>query len=162
MPDWGWYWCVYRFYHRNLTPRTVWSRLKWGVWNLIVWFPVIWRDRQWDDHFLYAVMLKKLQRMEKLQRKYGMSVDSHLYAKQMRICIFLLKRMMKDDYYRIPASQRKAMDERTDYISYLNRDMPRREHQDILDAVELEGHLEKMDRELLFKTLRKHVRKWWD
>jgi hypothetical protein len=136
--------------------------LKYGVVNLIAWFPVIWRDRQWDEYFLYALMVKKLQRMEKLHRKHGMCVDAHIYAKQMRVCIFLLKRLMADDYYRMPKSQAEAMEKYPGLMEYLNRKETRRERQDILEASRVEGYLMTQDLELLFKTMRKHVAKWWD
>ena len=37
-----------------------------SVKNLIKWFPVIWKDRQWDSHYYEVILLHKIR----LQRKY--------------------------------------------------------------------------------------------
>ena len=37
-----------------------------GIQNLIHWLPVIWKDRHWDDHYIFEVLKHKI----KLQQKY--------------------------------------------------------------------------------------------
>jgi hypothetical protein len=32
-----------------------------GVKNIAYWFPVIWKDRDWDGHYIYEVMKHKLR-----------------------------------------------------------------------------------------------------
>jgi len=36
-----------------------------GIKNLIAWFPVIWKDRQWDYMYLLRIINKKLELMLK-------------------------------------------------------------------------------------------------
>ena len=42
-----------------------WPRkFKFGIKNLRVWFGIIWDDRNWDQVYLWKILLKKLQLME--------------------------------------------------------------------------------------------------
>ena len=43
-----------------------------GIKNLVRWFPIIWRDRDWDDHYIFEVLKFKL----KNQSKY---IDKKIY-----------------------------------------------------------------------------------
>lgn len=78
-----------RYYHRDFAN---------GVKNLIRWFPTIWKDRDWDDHFIWNIMIQKL----KFQSKYIGDRDFHTRAKRdaevMVTCVKLMERI-KEDYY---------------------------------------------------------------
>ncbi|OZB98104.1 hypothetical protein [Paenibacillus sp. XY044] len=50
--------------------------LREGVSNLIRWFPIIWRDRDWDQENLYKIVHKKLEHMEDFFR----SENTHIKA----------------------------------------------------------------------------------
>lgn len=69
-----------------------------GVKNLWVWFPVIWKDRNWDDHFIFELLRVKLQK----QADYIGGKDRHLSAKRdsekMRLVAKLIK-LKQDDFY---------------------------------------------------------------
>ena len=58
-----------------------------GIENVIMWLPVIWRDRWWDYSFLFSILKRKLEFMEEGFRKYGVSVRAEKDAKKMKICI---------------------------------------------------------------------------
>jgi len=51
-----------------------------GVKNLVRWFPTIWRDRDWDDHFIWVLLEKKLihQSNYTLTRGLLQKVSPHL------------------------------------------------------------------------------------
>ena len=51
---------------------------KKGVKNLIRWFPVIWKDRDYDDHYIWEILKTKL----KFQAKYIGDRNFHLNAKR--------------------------------------------------------------------------------
>ena len=78
-----------RYYHKYF---------KQGIKNLWYWFPVIWKDRNWDTHFIYEVMKHKL----KAQAQYIGDKDRHTNAQRdarnMRICAKLIEKL-QDDYY---------------------------------------------------------------
>ena len=72
--------------------------LKHGVLNLIKWFPIIWKDRDWDQQFLYEMLKFKLEQMQNFQRKYGHGLHRDKYANQMKVCTSLLSRLIEDEY----------------------------------------------------------------
>lgn len=78
---------------------TYWYRnLKQGIKNLWYWFPIIWKDRNWDDHYIFEVLKHKL----KAQAKYIGDRDFHtraqLDAKRMRLCVKLIQ-LVQDETY---------------------------------------------------------------
>lgn len=158
----NWYRKARAYAYCNLTPGVLYSRFKCGIRNLVTWFPVIWRDRDWDAYFLFAVMHKKLKKMEHLHRHYGVCVDAEKYANQMRTCRLLIKRLMEDDYHRNTPEQDESWEKLDDLISYLNRPMTRSQSKAIMEETKREGQMIEQDLDLLFKTMRKHIRKWWD
>jgi hypothetical protein len=69
-----------------------------GVKNLWYWLPIIWRDRNWDGHYIYEIMKHKL----KAQANYIGINDRHtraqLDAKRMAICVKLIQ-LCQDEAY---------------------------------------------------------------
>lgn len=78
-----------RYYHRDFII---------GIKNLIKWFPVIWKDRDWDTHYIYEIIGKKLTH----QAKYIGDNDRHTMAKRdserMRLVVKLIK-LQQDEFY---------------------------------------------------------------
>jgi hypothetical protein len=78
-----------RYYHKDLTN---------GIKNIIYWFPIIWKDRHWDGHYIYEVIKHKL----KAQANYIGDNDRHTRAQQdarrMRICVKLIEKIQDDSY----------------------------------------------------------------
>ena len=71
---------------------------KQGIKNLWYWFPVIWKDRNWDDHYIFEVLKHKL----KAQAKYIGDRDRHtrakLDAKRIRLCVKLIEKIQDESY----------------------------------------------------------------
>jgi hypothetical protein len=69
-----------------------------SIKNLIYWFPVIWKDRNWDSHYIFEIMMHKI----KAQSKYIGSRDIHTRAKRdaevMMTCVRLMKLVQNDTY----------------------------------------------------------------
>jgi hypothetical protein len=69
-----------------------------GIKKLWYWFPVIWKDRDWDDHYIFEVLKHKL----KAQAKYIGENDRHVGAQQdarrMRLCIRLIDKIQDESY----------------------------------------------------------------
>ena len=36
-----------------------------GIKNLLYWFPIIWKDRNFDEHFIYEILKHKLKYQSK-------------------------------------------------------------------------------------------------
>lgn len=74
------------------------SNIKYGFKNIRYWLPVIWKDRNWDDVFIFIILKHKLQS----QVKYIGDRDFHAGAKRsaevMMTCVRLIDKV-KDEYY---------------------------------------------------------------
>jgi hypothetical protein len=72
--------------------------LRRSLWNLIYWLPIIYRDRNWDGHYIYEILKHKL----KAQSNYIGRRDFHTRAQQdarnMRWCVSLIQKE-QDEFY---------------------------------------------------------------
>ena len=116
--------------------------IKPGLRNVIRWFPVIYKDRWWDHSFLYPILKKKLELMEENFRLRGCHVGNEKDAKNMKICVLLLDRLINDAYIDYNGERGWAPEVKWSY--------------------EKEEEMINQDLDLLFKLLRKHIRTWWD
>jgi len=69
-----------------------------GIWNIIRWSPIIFRDRDWDWSHLAEIMEYKLRRMHKTFRKSNHYVGCQKDALDMLICAEILRRMINDNW----------------------------------------------------------------
>jgi hypothetical protein len=87
---------IYDFYWKNLGWRIkqFWVSVK----NLWRWLPVMWKDRDWDDHYIWEILKTKL----KYQSKYIGSRDIHVNAKydaeRMMWCVRLIEKIQDEHY----------------------------------------------------------------
>ena len=69
-----------------------------GIKNLIKWFPVIWKNRDWDHTFIYDILMFKLEQ----QAKYIGGKDRHMNAKRdaeiMLLCTKLID-LSSNEFY---------------------------------------------------------------
>lgn len=91
-----WYWKLYRWFkwdakyaHRNIAL---------GFKNLWRWLPIIWKDRDWDHHFIFENLRFKIDNtanyIESKKRYVGWEED----VRYMRICVKLIDRIQSDYY----------------------------------------------------------------
>ena len=82
----------YRLKHNYLYPIKVWFRNIWGFrMELAHTYP-------WDYSGLLLLMRRQLITMEECQRVHGNHLNAHKVAKDLRIVIKLLDRLLEDDY----------------------------------------------------------------
>jgi len=78
--------------------RFYWRNFKTGIKNIVYWFPIICKDRNWDSHYIFEIMIHKL----KAQSKYIGERDIHTRAKRdaevMMTCVRLMKLVQKETY----------------------------------------------------------------
>ena len=171
--NWNWY-RIKEFIKD--TPRNI----KYGVQNLIKWFYIIWTDRDWDHYFLYQILEFKLDQMIHLHRNYGHLEDNELYASQMETCSKILNRLKSDDYYddtfheynkkwgqaQMNWSECDDDSELCElHITHPNVKTLKDEIQEKLEfkqCIQNENDLRENDLDILFKTMRKNIQKWWD
>lgn len=90
---------------------TAWERKTWrsysprwfrdfydGITNIIRWIPTIYKDRDWDDYYILAILRKKIEH----QRKYLVEANRHMDIdrdnRYMTLALNLLERMIEEHY----------------------------------------------------------------
>lgn len=86
LPDWTW-----KIYCRFRTIRR-------AILRLISWFPVIWKDEDWDEVYLFEIMRFKISRMRKNMEKKTITTWKK-YSDEMKQAEYLLRRMSGFDNY---------------------------------------------------------------
>ena len=86
---WLWWNHDGKYYHKYF---------KQGIKNLWYWFPIIWKDKNWDQDYIYEVLKHKL----KAQAKYISDNNRHTRAKQdarrIIICTKLIQSCQDETY----------------------------------------------------------------
>lgn len=144
--------------------------LRHGIENIVTWFPLIWRDRDWDHYFLLKIMNKKFERMEILHREHSYSVCSDRTAKELKIAKLLTKRLMESKYHcnAIAPVEKKYGElkikfciSRNGYKTMIFEDTPE-ERKARGKARDHSNSMEKQDIAFLCNLIRKKLLYWWD
>lgn len=132
-----------KLWHRiNLSQR--YYNTKNGVKNLIKWFPIVWRDRDWDEAYLLTVMEFKFKNMSHLHKNYGHLENSELYASQLARAAELTERIKND---------RLHYSEEVEVLHNQGK---------IREAMELEHELYTKDLDELTTLIKENLHHWWD
>ena len=144
--------------------------IKYGTHNLIKWFPIVWCDRDWDHNYLYEILRFKLNRME--QELHGSWIGSDKEAKEVKKCVLLLDRLLKDEYHEIAYKNFYKKWGEPDYT--INKNIfkpvyPNDPNDENEEEIEIEykrkmndsQYLEDQDVEMLFDIMKKRIRRWW-
>lgn len=158
-----------------------------GVKNLWRWFPIIWKDRDWDDYYIWILLEKKLTYQAKYIGGRGIHLDANRDAERMMTCVRLIQKI-KEEYYE---------SEFHDYIKneFHWDDIPDKPDYKQLRIEEISENLDdyfkkypliyrqvtkaeklkkyhialrmsrinhKRAKNLLFKILNEHIESWWD
>lgn len=136
-----WFRVPYRWAARPFTNlRSVIEDLFWyGPRNVIRWLPKIWLDCDWDYSDLLEIMEYKLSRMADCQEHH---VLAERYARQMRVCAVLCRRIRDDSHYYRSADKR-----------FPSRGRRWAEHV---------STAQKRDTEMLGRIIGKYITHWWD
>lgn len=154
------------------------------IHNLIRWFPIIWKDKDWDDHYIFEILKFKL----KNQAEYIGKKNRHMSAKRdaeiMMLCVRLMEKVQDEyygmeyhDYYKsnikfIPSISHPGSYEMEEelisehYDNYFKK-YPRiykqvtgkDKHEVAFQMARINGE---RAHKLLFTILEQNIRKWWD
>jgi hypothetical protein len=91
-----WYWKLYRWFKWDA--KHVHKTIYQGIKNLIYWFPIIWKDRNWDQFYIYEILKHKLKIQAEYLSEKDTFVSSQQSARNMRICVSLIEKL-QDDFY---------------------------------------------------------------
>lgn len=158
-----------------------------GIKNLVIWFPTVWRDRQWDHQFIYQVFRHKLHLQEQFIRHYGIHVNNVKDADRIKRCVDILDRLIDDVYHEEAFAEHyknwghpdigwkkvdKDIDEylKDDEFVQMTINYPKVETQldkekekiDFRKACNKETRLRESDIKELFDIMEKHIQEWWD
>ena len=156
------------------------------IYNLIRWAPIIWRDQDWDDHYIWEVLKFKL----KNQAKYIGTKDRYVSAKRdaeiMMLCTRLIDKIQDEWYGREyldyqksemkftpseshPGSYEMEFEELSEhYDDYFKkypliyRMVPDLNASKDRIAFQMARINEERAHKLLFTILEQNIRKWWD
>ena len=90
-----------KLFHPAWFSRVQWryTKLRRRVKKLWTWLPIIWDDHDWDDHYVYVILAKKLKDMEVFFKKPDLpSVGIELHQKRMMIGRVLAERQGEGFY----------------------------------------------------------------
>lgn len=71
-----------------------------GIKNLKKWFPVIWRDRNWDHHYMFEILKFKLEIQSSYLKKHCIHTDAQHNHDRMKLCIKLIDKI-QNSYYEL-------------------------------------------------------------
>jgi len=154
--------------------------IPYGIKNLIRWFPVIWKDRNWDHYFIYVTLRHKLHLTEQHIRNHNCHTTAQQDADNIKTCVLLLDRLIADEYHTMafkkvdekwgdlvlsssPCEDRPGL--HSVNITRPNIKTPedeKQERKEFKNACEHERYLKQQDKELLFKLMNKYIEGWWD
>jgi hypothetical protein len=164
------------FYKIKQWPR----QIRQGIKSLWIWFPVIWKDRQWDHIYIYQVFRHKLHLTEQLIRYHGHHLNHIQDADKIKKCVLLLDRLIEDEYhenvfkphYKKWGEAEMNFTDSTEYpdcsvldIKYPNvktdKDKKLQQAQFRLKS-KMEQAMKEQDLDMLFNLMKKHIQTWWD
>lgn len=171
--------------------RYAYKNTKEGIKNIFRWLPIIWKDRNWDTHYIWEIFKFKLEN----QAKYIGDNDRHMSAKRdaekMRLCVKLMNRLQTEYYsseyteYKdskfhfipIPNSENYEMKSellREDFDSYFAKypriykqvmeikNPPFKTDEKIGIAINISHINHRRARKLLFRIMEENIERWWD
>jgi hypothetical protein len=156
------------------------------IYNLYRWFPIIWKDQDWDDHYIWEIWKFKLRN----QAKYIGGKDRHVRAKRDAEIMLLCARLMdkiQDEYYQDEYADYhkseiifKDSDQCTDckeidiietsehfddyFAKYplIYRTVPDLQASKLKIALHIARINEERAKKLLFTLLERNILRWWD
>ena len=133
-----WYWRLYRWIKWELPYQH--KYIKYGVKNLYKWFWVIWKDRDWDHHYIFQVLKFKLEKQANHLAENGFHNNAQRDAELMMTCVRLIDKLQNEYYY----DELCKSDVRSS------------------EAVKNVIAKHKKAKRLLFKIMNDRIEEWWD
>jgi hypothetical protein len=69
-----------------------------GIKNLWRWFPIIWKDRDWDDYYIWEILKTKLKHQSKYIGDRNTHTTAKYEAERIQWCIRLIEKIQNDFY----------------------------------------------------------------
>ena len=149
------------------------------VIKILCWIPILWKDHDWDHHYMFKILHYKLSRMEKSIRN-GYAANSDKTADEIKTAKLLLDRICNKDYIsnamvgheerwgkcRMGFGPTNPVTRTSRMLWVYERNLTdaekARERKEFMMLGRHSEYMEKQDVEYLFKFMSKHYKKWWD
>lgn len=69
-----------------------------SVKNLIRWFPIIWKDRDWDGWYIYTILETKIKHQAEYIRSKNRYVEAKRDVERMMTCVRLIQKVKDSEY----------------------------------------------------------------
>lgn len=151
----SWFNPIYHFIHQTI--------------YILKWIPILWKDRNWDDYFIWEILKQKIKFQREYISKQGIHVRAEIDAKNMRIAELLIERIqdphkaVEKDWDEILLKYPRPTfieDATTGYFTM--RDRSEEEAKEVKRLMEKEKYMHNQDLDYLFKHLKKHIHEFWD
>ena len=149
-----------------------------SIESILFWFPIIWKDRDWDSIYLLKLIEIKIRKMRKYFIESGVAIHSKKEIRAMVIAETIVKRLKKEGYDKYLSKKHdekwgklevflapceKNLSSYSVYRGKIFTDKDRKqEYKENKQIMEHEEYMTNQDLELLGKTFKKHLKKWWD
>jgi len=148
---------------------TAWSNMKYGINRLVIWFPVIWRDRDWSYEYLLEIIAFKLHLMEIEHRNDPHHPDNKKYESQIHECREVLLRLIGNNYLEsewdaFHAKWGEFNWEASGPLQMVNvktKADERQNSKEFKTLMDRELKLERQDERLFVSSFVKNYRGWW-
>jgi hypothetical protein len=163
-------------------------RLFSRVHNLIRWFPVIWKDNDWDGWYIYEILKFKIGNQSRYIGGHNRHTRAREDARNMLLCVRLIEKI-QDDYYDTeffnyyitdlefvrskdnPGSYNIEEKLIQDNLEEYFKKYPRVYNQVVSEgkhteskriAMEISYRNQQRAKKLLFKVIEENIDRWWD
>ena len=154
------------------------------IYNLYRWLPVIWKDQDWDDFYIFEVLKFKLKNQAEYIGKRGNHLSAKRDAEIMMLCVRLIEKV-QDDYYgceyqeffkasykfkdskEYPGYYEMDIIQESEHFNEYFKKYPRiykqvKTKDNYKTAFSVARINEERAHKLLFKILEQNIRRWWD
>lgn len=148
--------------------------IKTGIRNLIKWFKIIWKDRNYDHYYLEVMMLEKLkgircsiEQYNEITNSNGKYVDHY---RALNICIEILRRRTNEFYHELMfknidvdvAYEKRMMviGGKLEYVA--NPDYDPKQGELLQKQMKDVHSIELRDQKVLGKLIGTYLSSWWD
>ena len=160
-----WYWRLYRWF--KWEARYLHKDIARGIRNLWRWFPIVWKDRDWDQYYILESLKFKLKNTADYFSKHQRFIGWEDEVKYLRICEKLITKIQNEEYqgeYTKYTSWEKYTNKYPGTVKKVLSNPKYGEYfqigRGLATAVGMERKLKA--RKLLFKILEERIERWWD
>ena len=155
-----------------------------SIMHLIKWFPIIWKDRDWDHYYLLTIMQFKIDNTEKYISKANRHDDVPQISRNLKLCSSLIDKIKSgyyeveyQDYYKqeidfiedklvfnvLEDNLDKYIDKNKLIVSkLLNTNENLKSKENLLLAMRVGTYKHEHAKRLLFNIMYDNIEQWWD